>query len=258
MARTASALISATAAIAEGTEIAAKRKTGARTCAIIVCAGSSTRMGGKCSKQFLEVNEEPVLLRTFRAFCNASVIHEIVAVARTEDIPAVQALWDRSHCAIPFSIVKGGKTRALSVQNGFAAISPSTKFVAIHDGARCLITPQEIEKVCRAAYRHKAASAAHQVNDSVKLADQRGFINNSVDRSTVWLVQTPQVFHADLYRAALTTAKDTVNISDDNALMEQIRFPVKLVECSTGNIKITVPDDIKRAESILRERGECK
>lgn len=252
--------ISAAADLAEGAALAAKRKKGGYTAAVIVAAGSSTRMGGSTSKQFLEVAGVPVLCRTLAAFRDSGTVDEIVIVAREEDRAAVTDLAKKSGVAgvIPFSVVAGGKTRALSVQNGFAAISPKAEYVAIHDGARCLITPGEIEKVCRAAYRHRAATAAHPITDSVKIANNRGFIESSVDRKKVWLVQTPQVFYADLYRAALATAADTVNVTDDNALMEQIRYPVKLVECDRDNIKITTPDDICRAEEILRKRGREK
>lgn len=250
--------ICAAADLAAGAELAAKRHRGGYTAAVIVAAGSSTRMGGETSKQLLEVSGVPVLCRTLTAFRDSGVIDEIVIVAREEDRAAVTALAEKSGVAgaIPFSVVTGGKTRALSVQNGFAAISPKAKYVAIHDGARCLITPEEIRKVCRAAYRYRAATAAHPMTDSVKLANSRGFIEKSVDRKKVWLVQTPQVFYADLYRAALTTAGDTVNITDDNALMEQVRYPVKIVECDRDNLKITTPDDIFRAEEILRKRGQ--
>lgn len=250
--------ITAAADLAAGAAIAAKRNRGGYTAAVIVAAGNSTRMGGKVSKQFSKVAGVPVLCRTLSAFRDSGVIDEIVIVAREEDRAAVCELAGKSGLsgALPFSVVTGGKTRALSVQNGFAAVSPKAKYVAIHDGARCLITPEEIRKVCRAAVRYRAATAAHPVTDSVKLANSRGFIEKSVDRKKVWLVQTPQVFLADLYRAALATAGDTATVTDDNALMEQIRYPVKLVECNRDNIKITTPDDIFRAEEILRKRGE--
>lgn len=250
--------INAAADLAAGAELAAKRHRGGYTAAVIVAAGNSTRMGGDISKQFLEVAGMPVLCRTLAAFRDSGIIDEIVIVAREAECGTVAALVRESGVTgtIPFSVVAGGNTRALSVKAGFAAVSPKAKYVAIHDGARCLITPGEIEKVCRAAYRYRAATAAHPVTDSVKISNNRGFIEKSIDRKKVWLVQTPQVFLADLYRAALATAKDTVNVTDDNTLMEQIRYPVKLVECDRDNLKITTPDDICRAEEILRKRGE--
>ena len=224
-----------------------------RTAAIIVAAGSSTRMGTKVSKQFLELDGIPVLAHTLRAFQASRYIDEIVVVAREEDMKAVQCLAV-THGITKFSrVVRGGDTRAASVRRGFRKIHPKTRFVAIHDGARCLITPQQIAKVCRAAYRHHAASAACTVSDTVKTANQRGFIAATVDRDKVFLAQTPQVFHADLYRAALAHVTDD-RITDDNQLMERIKHPVKLVDCGKENIKITTPDDIELAEFILSKR----
>ena len=132
-------------------------------------------------------------------------------------------------------------------------IDERSRFVAIHDGARCLITPEQIRKVCRAAYRHRAATAACPVTDTVKLANRRGFIDKTLDRDKIFLAQTPQVFHADLYRAALANVKDD-SLTDDNQLMEKVRHPVRLVDTGKDNLKITTPDDVARATFILAQR----
>ena len=224
-----------------------------RTAAIIVAAGSSTRMGAKVSKQFLELSGIPVLAHTLRAFEGSRYIDEIVVVSRAEDIDAVRQLAKAHKITKLTAVVRGGDTRAASVRRGFRKIHPKTRFVAIHDGARCLITPQQIAKVCRMAYRHRAATAACPVCDTVKLKNQRGFIETTIDRDKVFLAQTPQVFHADLYRAALAHVQDD-RITDDNQLMERIKHPVKLVDCGKENIKITTPDDIAMAEFILSKR----
>ena len=224
-----------------------------RTAAIIVAAGSSTRMGAKVSKQFLEVNGTPVLAHTLHAFEKSRYIDEIIVVSRAEDIDTVKRLGAAHKISKLTQVVCGGDTRAASVRRGFRKIHPKTRFVAIHDGARCLVTPQQIAKVCRMAYRHHAATAACPVCDTVKLKNQRGFIETTIDRSKVFLAQTPQVFHADLSRAALAYVKDD-SITDDNQLMERIKHPVKLVDCGKENIKITTPDDIAMAEFILSKR----
>ena len=224
-----------------------------RTAAIIVAAGSSTRMGKGISKQFLALNGIPVLAHTLRAFQASRYIDEIVVVARAEDIDTVRQLAKGQDISKLTHVVRGGDTRAASVQNGFRKIHPKTKYVAIHDGARCLITTQQIAKVCRAAYRHRAATAACGVVDTVKMANKRGFIATTIDRNRIFLAQTPQVFHADLYRGALAYVKDD-HITDDNQLMERIKHPVKLVDCGKENIKITTPDDIEMAEYILSKR----
>ena len=223
------------------------------TSAIVVCAGNSTRMGGKSSKQLLELNGKPVLAHTLAAFENAKCISEIILVARAADMAAIWELVEKYGITKVREITKGGDTRAASVRRGFRVIDEKARFVAIHDGARCLITPEQIRKVCRAAYRHRAATAACPVTDTVKLANRRGFIDKTIDRDKIFLAQTPQVFHADLYRAALANVKDD-SLTDDNQLMEKVRHPVKLVDTGKDNLKITTPDDVARAAFILAQR----
>lgn len=223
------------------------------TSAIIVSAGNSTRMGGKTTKQLIEMSGKPVLAHTLLAFQQAKCINEIVIVARAEDISAIWALSEQYGITKVKEITKGGDTRAASVRRGFRVIDAKSRFVAIHDGARCLITPEQIKKVCRAAYRLRAATAACPVTDTVKMANKRGYIDKTLDRNKVFLVQTPQVFHADLYRAALANVNDDT-LTDDNQLMEKIKHPVKLVNTGKDNLKITTPDDIARAEFLLAQR----
>lgn len=222
--------------------------------AIIVAAGSSTRMGGDVSKQFMEVAGLPVLSRTLLAFEKTKEIDEIIVVTREGDIAACRQLAEAHGITKLAAVVSGGATRALSVAAGFACVHPKSKFVAIHDGARCLVTPTMIERVCRAAFRHKAATAAYPVSDTVKTVNTRGFIEKTVDRNTVFLATTPQVFYADLYRAALATVKPLELLTDDNQLMEKLPYPVKVVDCGRENLKITEPRDIALAEFILKER----
>lgn len=210
-------------------------------------------MGGKTSKQLLEVNGKPVLAHTLLAFENTKCINEIVLVARAEDMASIWMLVEQYGITKVREITKGGDTRAASVRRGFRVIDAKSRFVAIHDGARCLITPEQIKRICRAAYRLRAATAACPVTDTVKLAGKHGYIEKTLDRDKIFLVQTPQVFHADLYRAALANVSDD-NLTDDNQLMERIKHPVKLINTGKDNIKITTPDDIARAEFILAQR----
>ena len=225
-----------------------------KTAAIVVAAGSSTRMGGTVSKQFLELGGVSVLARTLLAFENTDVINEIVVVARSTDLAAVATLCEKHGIGKLAAVVAGGNTRAESVKNGFLHVHHTAKFVAIHDGARCLVTPDMIDRVCRAAYRHKAATATYPVTDTVKIATNRGFVAKTVDRNTVFLATTPQVFSANLYRAALETVKGAELLTDDNQLIERLPHPIKLVDCGRENVKITEPGDIPLAEFILEQR----
>ena len=224
------------------------------TSAVIVAAGNSTRMGSKGSKTLLKLHGVPVLARTLLAFEKTPNIAEILVVARAEDVETVYELAEAYGIRKLKLVTHGGATRARSVAAGFAKISPKAKYVAIHDGARCLISPADITKILRAAYRHRAASAATPVTDTVKIANKRGFIESTADRNKVFLVQTPQVFYADLYRAALATLSDIDELTDDNQLMEKLGHPVKLVDVGQDNIKLTHPQDIDKAEFIISKR----
>ena len=223
------------------------------TSAVIVAAGSSTRMGKGLSKQLMQLSGVPVLARTIHAFGRSGYIDEIIVVCRPEDMKEIGTFLTRYGIKKPVRLVAGGATRAESVKRGLDAISPKAKFVAIHDGARCLVTPQMIKKVLRAAYLHRAATAACTVCDTVKIATKRGFIERTENRERVWLAQTPQVFDTNLYRAALANVKDT-NLTDDNQLIEAIGYPVKLVDCGADNFKITRPEDLPRAQAVLAAR----
>ena len=225
------------------------------TSAIIAAAGMSTRFGGDTTKQMTELCGSPLLLHTLMAYQNAECIDEIILVAKKEEIPEWERLCKALCVPKLAKIVPGGSTRQLSVMNGIDAVSKASRFVAIADGARCLTTPEQIEEVCKAAYKSKAATAAHRSTDSVKIADKHGFIESSPDRETVWLAQTPQVFKTNLYRAAAYTAfKEKFEATDDNALVEHIGHPIRLVECGANNIKVTTRADLTVAEAILKER----
>lgn len=228
------------------------------TAAIIAAAGNSSRMKGE-NKQFTILNGMPVLARTVDAFEKSECIKEIVIVTRHEDIEVVIELCEKYKFNKVVAVIPGGETRQESVFKGVLEISDKTDFVAIHDGARCLITPEMVEKVCREAYIYKAATAATLSVDTVKRTEKgKGFITETMDRNNVWLAQTPQVFDANLYRAASFTAKQKgFSGTDDCSLAENVGFnSIRLVECGRENIKITTPEDLIFAKAILAFREE--
>lgn len=225
------------------------------TSAIIAAAGLSERFGGDVTKQMTTLCGVPLLIHTLRAYEAATCIHEIIVVAKINEIAAWEKLCAEHGITKVRAIVQGGYTRQESVLRGFEAIDKKSKFVAIADGARCLITADQINTVCRSAYKYKAATAAHQSTDTVKIADKKGFIGSTTDRDTVWLAQTPQVFKSKLYRAAAYTAlKKGFRATDDNSLVERVGHPIRLVECGAQNIKVTTREDIAVAEGVLRDR----
>jgi 2-C-methyl-D-erythritol 4-phosphate cytidylyltransferase len=225
------------------------------TSAIIAAAGLSERFGGTETKQMTKLCGTPVLLHTLKAFENTECIHEIIIVAKENEIPYWQEACKEYKITKLTKIVVGADTRQKSVMNGLEAVDERSKFVAIADGARCLITPEQITSVCRSAYKYKAATAAHRATDTVKVADSKGFIDSTADRNSVWLAQTPQVFKTKLYRAAAVIAVEKkFEGTDDNSLVEFIGHPIRLVECGSQNIKITTYDDLAAARGILKVR----
>ena len=226
------------------------------TSAVIVAAGSSTRMQGG-SKQMMMLAGMPVVAHTIRAFEMTPCIHEIVIVAKESEIPLYDELKAQYGFKKISAVIAGGATRQESVRLGLDAVNPKSAFVAISDGARCLVTPENITRVCRNAYLHGAATAATPATDTVKIADKHAFVVSTTERKSTWLATTPQVFKTNLYRAAAYTAlTEGFEGTDDNSLVEHIEYPVKLVDCGRENIKITTPADLYLAEAILRYRRD--
>ncbi len=220
------------------------------TAAVIVAAGSSTRMG--CPKLLLPLGGKPVLWHTLKAY-DASSVNAIVVVIREEDRALVSG-WANA-LNTPCRLAVGGATRQQSVANGMALVEDAD-LVAIADGARPLITPEEIDRVIAVAAETKAASAAVRVKDTIKQADADNIITATPDRATLWQVQTPQVFDIALYREAMAkAAAEGKDFTDDCQLIENMGASVTLVETSYENLKITTPEDIPAARAILSQRG---
>lgn len=229
------------------------------TGAVILAAGNSTRMGGKINKQLYELCGKPVLAHTLLAYQKCPLIKEIVVVTRPTEFDEVFEIAKKYGIKKLKRITAGGATRQDSAKNGVDKLSEEIQYVAIADGARCLTTPLQIAQVCLKAYRHKAASAAHAVADSMKRATPSGFITETVDREHLWAVQTPQIFHKALYHAAVLNAERTgFTATDDNALIEHLGYRIRLVECGGENLKITTQKDLALAEAILAHREKNK
>lgn len=226
--------------------------------AVILCAGSSTRFSTtRESKQMVEVLGKSVIVRTIEAFENCHAIREIILVVRKEDTADYNKLICEHNFKKISCIVVGGETRQISAMRGFKHVSEKATFVAFHDGARCLITPDLIELVVKTARTTKAATAATHMSDTVKVADAEGNILKTVDRELMWTVQTPQVFDKDLYRVCIENAiTNGIIATDDCMLAEAYGQKVKLVETGKENIKITYKEDVEIAEAILTIRGE--
>ncbi len=230
------------------------------TSAIILCAGLSTRFSKEgISKQMVNVCGLPVILHTLRSFENAESIGEIILVVKKEDISDYEELVKANGIKKVKHIIPGGATRQESAFLGFKNVAKKAKYVAVHDGARCLVTPDIITEVTKAARRFKAATAASKTTDTVKIADKKGFIKKTIDREVVWNVQTPQIFEKKLYNVSLHYAKaNNIAVTDDCMMAESAGFKVKLVNTGKDNIKITYKEDVLLAEQILAARGDSK
>ena len=227
-----------------------------RTAGVILAAGSGTRMGGETPKQFIPLLGTPMLVYTVRAFLSCPEIDEIVIVTRNSDLSEVQDLCTAYELnAKPIKVVAGGDTRQKSAFLGVEATSRACRFAAIHDAARCLVTPEIVSSVVSEAYRRRAATAVSPINDTVKRVDRRGRIKETLDRSELVAAATPQAFDRDFYIAVAAYAekKGTV-VTDDNALFEAVGQTVYTVDCGSGNFKVTTKDDLIRAEAMLRAR----
>ena len=227
--------------------------------AIIVAAGNGVRMGKNNlqTKQMTELDGIPVVVRAVNAFERCDFINEIIVVGRADELNYYGNFAERYGWKNVKHVVPGGNTRQKSVFEGFKVIDDRSDFVIIHDGARCLVTPEMIEAVTREAYVYGAATAAERAKDTIKKADKSGFVAETVDRALLWHAQTPQIFKTELYRAsAYIAAKNGFEVTDDCMLAENLGFKIKLVDCGYENIKITTPDDFGIAHAILEEREQ--
>lgn len=219
--------------------------------AVILAAGNGTRMKTKDSKLLLKINGKTVLERSVNAFLNISDVDEVIVVAREKDIPAFSDILTDERV----SFVVGGDTRQQSVMNAVDVID-DCELIIIHDGARPLIKSEDIENTIRAAKENKAAAVGVFVKDTVKVVDKNGFVVSTPDRSTLFAVQTPQIFDFELYRNAAQNAREKgFDFTDDCQLVESFNQKVKTVVGSYSNIKITTPDDIVLAENLLKNEA---
>ena len=225
--------------------------------AVIVAAGGSVRMGIADSKQFIPLLSRPAIEYTLKTFQKCHLIKEIVMVCREQDNDRINKIIELNGFSKVSKLVKGGDSRADSVRNGIGACSENAKYYAIHDGARPLITVEEIERVVEAAFDTGAATLGTSVKDTIKVVDGFNNIESTPIRSQLRAVQTPQVFERDLYRFALENAGDNIiNFTDDCSLIENMGGEVLVVKGNEENIKLTTPIDIVIAESILKSRQQ--
>ena len=213
---------------------------------IIVAAGNSQRMG--FDKLLADLNGKPVIQHSIETFLHCPEVSEVIVVCP-------QSRYDQLTLnpeGKSILRVDGGNDRHDSVAAGLSAISDKVDYIAVHDGARPLITDKQIRNVLEAAVEHGAATSARLVTETVKRANSDGMVHAAVNRDNLWLMETPQIFLSNLLIDAYTQVTQSgARVTDEVSAMELINHPVKLVANATTNLKITYPADIKQAIKLL-------
>jgi 2-C-methyl-D-erythritol 4-phosphate cytidylyltransferase len=227
--------------------------------AIIAAAGQGRRLGGRQAKQFLELAGVPVIIHTLRRFEQCASIHEVVVVLPQRDAAGFLALASKYGLRKLGRVVPGGETRAESVWRGLQSVRAQTaEVVAVHDGVRPFVTPEEIERTVRAAEAGGASILAAPVVDTIK--EVRGDeVARTLYRSGLRRALTPQCFRYSILRRAYEQSRDLgEDATDDSLLVEQLGVSVTVVEGDSRNIKITRPEDIALAEILLKQNSEFR
>jgi 2-C-methyl-D-erythritol 4-phosphate cytidylyltransferase len=219
---------------------------------ILLAGGQGSRMKSKTPKQFLSLHGKLIALYSFELFCSFKDIFEIIVVCE----PHFQHLFSTPafphvHFALP------GDRRQDSVYQGLQHVSLQSTLVCVHDSARPLLSKEDLQTLVEAAKTHHAAALAVPVKCTIKQSDSRGFVSTTLDRSTLWEMHTPQMATPALLKQGFVLAQNkNLTVTDDVSLVELTGHPVKLVQGSYNNLKITTPDDLALAEKLLgHERG---
>lgn len=223
---------------------------------IVVAAGRGTRMGTKESKQYLLLQDKPIMVHTLEVLDRLPFIKEIILVTGEQDVPRCREWVKVYGLEHTVTVIPGGAERQHSVYKGL--LETDCTWVLVHDGVRPFVTEDQITACYEAAKQDGAAILAVPVKDTVKQVNDQAWVTATPDRRSLWAIQTPQAFrHSDLLRAHQTAAQEGFLGTDDSMLIERLGIPVKVVEGSYSNIKITTPEDLDYAGFIRsKETGE--
>jgi 2-C-methyl-D-erythritol 4-phosphate cytidylyltransferase len=222
--------------------------------AIIVAAGSSQRMG--FDKLLALLGDKPVLAHTIAAFEQTPSVHEIILVAREERVAEFEELVRQHRFQKVRHVIPGGQQRQDSVGAGLKLISDVCRFIAVHDAARPLVTPEQIELVFACARKHGAAALAAPITDTIKRAGEDRVVTGGVARDNLYAMQTPQIFARELLaRAYAAVAAEKLSVTDEVSAVEHLGEKVLLVPNDDWNVKITYPRDLLLAQASLARRS---
>ncbi len=224
--------------------------------AIVAAAGSGRRMETGINKVFIPLVGRPVLLHSLQVLTACPEVDNLIIVVAPGEEAQAEDLLREARLNKGWKVVTGGSERQYSIANALSAVPASSGIILIHDGARPLLDPASVSAAVAAARGCGAAGVAVPVKDTIKTVDSAGFIAATPERSTLWAIQTPQVFEAALLRRAYAqAARDGFLATDDAALVERLGVRVKIVQGSYRNLKITTPEDLVVAEALLRKEA---
>lgn len=222
---------------------------------LIPSAGMGRRMGSHCNKLLLQLRSQPLLSWTLLAAQASRYISWIGVIAQPSDQPEIKAMLANLTLTKPVELIYGGTTRQESVYNGLQALPTNARYVLIHDGARCLATPELLDRCAEAIQSCDGLIAAIPVKDTIKVVDSAGIIQSTPERRYLWAAQTPQAFEVQQLKHCHEKARTCGwEVTDDAALFERCGLAVKIVEGEETNLKLTTPVDLAIAEFILQQR----
>lgn len=222
---------------------------------LIPAAGMGRRMGSDRNKLLLKLLEKPLLAWSLLAVENSLTIEWIGIMGQPGDFADFQDILSQLDLTKPVKLIIGGDTRQESVYNGLQSLPESATQVLIHDGARCLATPELFDRCSEALNTCRGLIAAVPVKDTIKVVNHQGIISDTPNRSNLWAAQTPQGFDLELLKHCHAQGKELGwQVTDDAALFEKCKLPVKIVQGEETNLKVTTPVDLAIAEFILRQR----
>jgi len=227
--------------------------------AIIAAAGQGKRMAKGINKAFILLNNRPILAHTLDVFEACAGINDIIVVVGADDIQQTRTIINTYGYRKIKEVVPGGAERQHSIANALKEIPVNTQLVLIHDGARPLVTQKLVMEVLLASNETGAAIVAVPVKETIKIGNKEGFVLETPDRTNLWAVQTPQVFKRDIIEEAYRQAElAAVVATDDAGLVERIGVKVRLIMGDYNNLKVTTPEDLVVAETIIRGRKQCE
>ena len=225
------------------------------TCGIVIpAAGQGKRMGIGVNKQFIKIHDKPILVHTVEKFFKLEWVKEIIVVAHPDEIEIVQSMLMEYGLSVK-AVVPGGLERQDSIYNGLKLLK--TDYVMVHDGARPFIKEKQLNQLWDVVRKNDAAVLGVPVKETIKVVDEQGFIQSTPDRKSLWSIQTPQAFLLSTLKKAYEQAnKDQFLGTDDASLVERLKILIPIVEGDYQNIKITTPEDLIVANTILEHWSE--